>query len=55
MIEDIGGLIQRGAVHRAVYTDPDLFELEMERIFSRSWVYVGHSSEIREPGDYKRR
>jgi phenylpropionate dioxygenase-like ring-hydroxylating dioxygenase large terminal subunit len=53
MIEDIGGLIQRGAVHRAVYTDPDLFELEMERIFSRSWVYVGHSSEIREPGDYK--
>ena len=25
----------------------------MERIFMRTWVYVGHDSEIAEPGDYK--
>ena len=25
----------------------------MEMIFSRSWVYVGHASEIKAPGDYK--
>jgi phenylpropionate dioxygenase-like ring-hydroxylating dioxygenase large terminal subunit len=53
MTPDIGSLIQRGAVHRSVYTDPALFEREMEMIFSRSWVYVGHASEIKAPGDYK--
>ena len=40
-------------VHTRAYTDPDVFELEMDRIFSRSWVYVGHESEIPEPGNYK--
>ena len=32
---------------------PEVFEAEMERIFMRTWVYVGHDSEIAEPGDYK--
>src|SRR5262249_2751635 len=29
--------------------------LEQERIFARSWLYVGHDSEVLEPGDYRRR
>jgi phenylpropionate dioxygenase-like ring-hydroxylating dioxygenase large terminal subunit len=32
---------------------PEVFELEMERIFMRTWVYVGHDSEIAQTGDYK--
>ncbi|MDR7481124.1 MAG: Rieske 2Fe-2S domain-containing protein [Armatimonadota bacterium] len=40
-------------VHGAVFTDPDVFAAEMDRIFERSWVYVGHSSELAAPGDYK--
>jgi len=39
-------------VHRSVYTDPAIFALEMERIFSRAWVYVGHDSQVPEPGDF---
>ena len=35
--EHIAGLVEPGRVHRDVYTDPDIFELEMERIFSRAW------------------
>ena len=53
MVSDVGGLIRKDAVHRSIYTDPEIFELEMERIFSRSWVYLAHISEINEPGDYK--
>ncbi len=53
MERDLSGLIRRDAVHRAVYTDPEIFDLEMKRIFGRSWVYLGHTSEIREAGDYK--
>ena len=34
------------------YTDPAIFELERERIFFRSWLFVGHITDIPEPGDY---
>jgi phenylpropionate dioxygenase-like ring-hydroxylating dioxygenase large terminal subunit len=45
-------LVREGAVHRAVYTDPAVFALEQARIFGRAWVYVGHESEVRAPGDW---
>lgn len=52
---DVDALIdpEQGRVHRRVYTDPDIFELEMERVFERTWVYVAHESEVAEGGDYK--
>ncbi|QAY95525.1 hypothetical protein CWB41_07070 [Methylovirgula ligni] len=53
MDADIGDLIRKDAVHRSVYTDPKVFDLEMERIFDRTWVYLGHFSEIKERNDYK--
>ena len=34
------------------YTSPEIFALEMERIFARAWVYVGHESQVRRPGDF---
>ena len=34
------------------FTDPKIFELERERIFYRNWQFVGHVSDIPEPGDY---
>jgi len=45
-------LIEPDRVHRDVYTDPEIFQLEMERLWSRTWVYVGHASQVREPGDF---
>ena len=50
--DEIDALVQPGRVHRRVYTDPQIFELEMERIFGRAWVFVGHDSLIPRPGDY---
>lgn len=35
------------------YTDPAFHELEKERIFGRSWLFVGHESEWPEPGAYR--
>lgn len=49
---DIDHLVQPNRVHRSVYTDPDIFELEMERIWGRAWIYVGHESQVKEPGQY---
>ena len=34
------------------YTDPAVVALEREEIFFRSWIFVGHVSEVAEPGDY---
>jgi benzoate/toluate 1,2-dioxygenase alpha subunit len=45
-------LVHRDHVHRSVYLDPQIFELEMARIFGRDWVYVGHDSLVPNVGDY---
>lgn len=42
----------RFEVSRHVYTDPRIFELEMQRIFSRTWVYLGHESQLPRAGDF---
>jgi phenylpropionate dioxygenase-like ring-hydroxylating dioxygenase large terminal subunit len=44
---------ERGCVHASIYNDREIFDTEMTRIFQRSWVYLGHDSEIALPGDYK--
>jgi benzoate/toluate 1,2-dioxygenase alpha subunit len=50
--ETVADLVEPGRVHRRVYADPDVFELEMERIFGRAWLFVGHTSQVPNPGDY---
>ncbi|HXG23486.1 MAG TPA: Rieske 2Fe-2S domain-containing protein, partial [Chthonomonadales bacterium] len=50
---DLSELVREDRVHSRIYTDPQIFELELEKIWYRSWVYVAHESEIAEPGDYK--
>jgi phenylpropionate dioxygenase-like ring-hydroxylating dioxygenase large terminal subunit len=45
-------LINEGRVHSSVFTDEDIFEAELERIFYKYWVFLAHESEVPEPGDY---
>ncbi|HVV93858.1 MAG TPA: aromatic ring-hydroxylating dioxygenase subunit alpha [Hyphomicrobiales bacterium] len=49
---ELGALIRPDRVHRDLYTDPEIFRLEMRHLFANTWVYVGHASQIPEPGDY---
>ena len=35
------------------YTDPDIYELEVEKIINRNWILAGHASQLAEPGDFK--
>lgn len=45
-------LVQEAHVHGSLYTDPRIFQLELERIWFRTWVYVGHESEIPQANDF---
>lgn len=42
-------------VHRSSMTSDAVYHHELDRVFNHSWLYVGHESEVREPGDYVRR
>lgn len=45
-------LVRPGETHGSAYTSREIFEDEVRKIFHRTWMYVGHASEIPEPGDY---
>ena len=50
--ETLAGLVRPDSVHKRLYTDPAIFALEMERIYGRAWIYVGHESPVKTAGDY---
>ncbi|HEV7492006.1 MAG TPA: hypothetical protein VGO25_14475, partial [Rhodanobacteraceae bacterium] len=37
---------------REYFTSPEIFRSERERIFLRSWLLVGHVSQLKAPGSY---
>ena len=50
--QQIADLVRDDSVHKSVYTDPELFQLEMDRIYGHAWIYVGHESQVPEVGDF---
>ena len=48
----IHALVQPDRVHRDVYTSPEVFRHEMNQLWARTWVFVGHDSQIPVEGDY---
>lgn len=51
-LENISSMVKPGRVHRDLYTDPRIFDLEQEHLFGQAWIYVGHESQIKRPGDF---
>jgi phenylpropionate dioxygenase-like ring-hydroxylating dioxygenase large terminal subunit len=48
----LAALVQDDQVHRDVYIDQEIFDLEMERLWAETWIYVGHDSQVPNAGDY---
>jgi phenylpropionate dioxygenase-like ring-hydroxylating dioxygenase large terminal subunit len=40
------------SVHRDIFRDPEIFQLEMKHIFEGTWVFIGLTSQISNPHDY---
>ena len=50
--EEIASLVEPTRIHKRAYVDPDIFELEMERIWGQAWIFIGHESQVPRAGDY---
>jgi len=55
LAELIDQRVQSDQIHSSMYTDEEVFQAELERIWAGSWVFVGHESEIPHPNDYVRK
>ncbi len=50
--QQLDELVHDTKVHRSVYTDQAIFDLEMQRIWGKSWIFIGHESQVPEAGNY---
>ena len=39
-------------IDRAIFSDPEIFDLELRHLFERNWVYVAHESQVAKPFDF---
>ncbi|MCW5720806.1 MAG: Rieske 2Fe-2S domain-containing protein [Devosia sp.] len=54
MAIDISSLVDmsRGLVDRRIFADQEIYDMEMERIFRRNWICLGHETEIPNKNDF---
>jgi phenylpropionate dioxygenase-like ring-hydroxylating dioxygenase large terminal subunit len=45
-------LEEEGKLLAKVYNEPTIFRLEAKKIFSKTWIFLAHETEIPWPGDY---
>ncbi|WP_052730157.1 aromatic ring-hydroxylating oxygenase subunit alpha [Sphingomonas sp. SRS2] len=50
---DFQDLVENDSIHASLYTNAEIFDEEIKRIFENGWVWVAHESEIAEPKSFK--
>ncbi len=44
--------LDNGLISREVFVNKEIYQQEQEQIFARAWLFIGHESQIPNPGDY---
>jgi Rieske 2Fe-2S family protein len=52
MRADLHGRKKGHTLPRKFYVDPDYYQLDLENVWYRQWLFAGHDCEIPKPGDY---
>jgi phenylpropionate dioxygenase-like ring-hydroxylating dioxygenase large terminal subunit len=41
-----------GHISREIFVNEAIYQQELEQVFARAWLFIGHESQIPKPGDY---
>ena len=44
--------LERGRISREIFVSDEIYRRELEQIFARTWLFVGHESQVPNPDDY---
>ena len=44
--------LDQGLISREIFVNDDIYQQELEQVFARSWLFVGHESQIPNPGNF---
>ena len=44
--------VKNGFISRELFVDGDVYREELDKVFTRAWLFVGHESQIPKPGDF---
>jgi len=44
--------LEHGRISREIFVNETIYQQEQEQLFARTWLFVGHESQIPQPGDY---
>ncbi|MAN93811.1 MAG: aromatic ring-hydroxylating dioxygenase subunit alpha [Chloroflexi bacterium] len=44
--------LSKGQISREIFVNEEIYQRELEQVFARSWLFIGHESQIEKPGDY---
>ena len=43
---------QHGLIDRRIFFEQDIYQQELEQVFGRSWLFIGHESQVRNNNDF---
>ena len=52
VVEQVERGLPDGFVPLVMFSNPEVYQTELRRIFGKMWIFLGHESEIPSPGDY---
>lgn len=52
ILDELDAGVDAGSVPASIYGNPEIYELELRKVFGRAWVFLAHESEISQNGDY---
>lgn len=51
-LQEVDAKIKTGLIDPRIFHDEETYRLELDRVFRKSWLFLGHTSMIPNPGDY---
>jgi phenylpropionate dioxygenase-like ring-hydroxylating dioxygenase large terminal subunit len=54
-MQNLLAFIKPPYIHGSLYRDPEIFQRELDLIWHKVWIFVGHESEVANDGDFVRR